>query len=61
MSMTKTVNELAKDITYMIKEKQVCYVKLDDKQTFELTEERLRNLIQKRLLNLFEEINPPVD
>ena len=61
MSMTKTVNELAKAITYMIKDKQVCYVKLDDKQTFELTEERLRNLIQKRLLNLFEEINPPVD
>tara|TARA_Y100000356_G_scaffold134882_1_gene145486 strand:+ start:4946 stop:5125 length:180 start_codon:yes stop_codon:yes gene_type:complete len=59
--MTKTVNELAKDITYMIKEKQVCHVKLNDKQTFELTEERLRNLIQKRLLNLFEEINPPVD
>lgn len=61
MSMTKTVNELAKDITYMIKEKQVCHAKLNDKQTFELTEERLRNLIQKRLLNLFEEINPPVD
>ena len=59
--MTKTVNELAKDITYMIKEKQVCHAKLNDKQTFELTEERLRNLIQKRLLNLFEEINPPVD
>ena len=61
MSMTKTVNELAKDITYMIKEKQVCYVKLNDKQTFELTEERLRNLILKRLLNLFVEIIPPVD
>ena len=61
MSMTNTVNELAKDITYMIKEKQVCHAKLNDKQTFELTEERLRNLIQKRLLNLFEEINPPVD
>ena len=53
MSMTKTVNELAKDITYMIKEKQVCYIKLNDKQTFELTEERLRNLIQKRLLNIY--------
>tara|TARA_B100000424_G_scaffold216981_1_gene175078 strand:+ start:603 stop:839 length:237 start_codon:yes stop_codon:yes gene_type:complete len=61
MSMTKTVNELAKDITYMIKERQVCHVKLNDKQTFELTEERLRNLIQKRLLNMFEDINPPVD
>lgn len=61
MSMTKTVNELAKDVIYMIKEKQVCHAKLNDKQTFELTEERLRNLIQKRLLNLFEEINPPVD
>ncbi len=61
MSMTKTVNELAKDITYMIKEKEVCHAKLSDKQTFELTEERLRNLIQKRLLNMFEEINPPVD
>lgn len=61
MSMTKTVNELARDIAYMIKEKQVCYIKLNDKQTFELTEERLRNLIQKRLLNMFEELNPPVD
>ena len=61
MSMTKTVYELAKDITYMIKEKEVCHAKLTDKQTFELTEERLRNLIQKRLLNMFEEINPPVD
>tara|TARA_R100000353_G_scaffold16219_2_gene15609 strand:- start:1151 stop:1336 length:186 start_codon:yes stop_codon:yes gene_type:complete len=61
MSMTKTVNELARDIAYMIKEKQVCYMKLNDKQTFELTEERLRNLIQKRLLNMFEELNPPVD
>jgi|TARA_R100001460_G_scaffold47515_2_gene85319 hypothetical protein len=61
MSMTKTVNELAKDIAYMIKERQVCHVKLNDKQTFELTEERLRNLIQKRLLNMFEDINPPVD
>tara|TARA_R100000426_G_scaffold87117_2_gene70432 strand:+ start:762 stop:941 length:180 start_codon:yes stop_codon:yes gene_type:complete len=59
--MTKTVNELARDIAYMIKEKQVCYMKLNDKQTFELTEERLRNLIQKRLLNMFEELNPPVD
>ena len=61
MSMTKTVNELARDIAYMIKEKQVCYIKLNDKQIFELTEERLRNLIQKRLLNMFEELNPPVD
>lgn len=61
MSMTKTVNELAKDITYMIKEKQLCHVKLNDKQTFELTEERLRNLIQKRLLNMFEDLHPPVD
>ena len=61
MSMTKTVNELARDIAYMIKEKQVCYIKLNDIQTFELTEERLRNLIQKRLLNMFEELNPPVD
>ena len=61
MSMTKTINELAKDITYMIKQKEICHAKLNDKQTFELTEERLRNLIQKRLLNLFEELNPPVD
>jgi hypothetical protein len=61
MSMTKTINDLAKDITYMIKEKQLCHVKLNDKQTFELTEERLRNLIQKRLLNMIEELYPPVD
>ena len=56
MSMTKTVNELARDITYLIKERQLCYVKLNDKQTFELTEERFRNLIQKRLLNMIEEL-----
>jgi molybdopterin-guanine dinucleotide biosynthesis protein A len=61
MSMTKTVNELARDITYLIKERQLCYVKLNDKQTFELTEERFRNLIQKRLLNMIEELYPPVD
>tara|TARA_Y100000114_G_C11709784_1_gene302854 strand:- start:624 stop:860 length:237 start_codon:yes stop_codon:yes gene_type:complete len=61
MSMTKTVNELARDITYLIKERQLCYVKLKDKQTFELTEERFRNLIQKRLLNMIEELYPPVD
>ena len=61
MSMTKTVNELARDITYLIKERQLCYVKLNDKQTFELTEERFRNLIQKRLLNMNEELYPPVD
>lgn len=59
--MTKTVNELARDITYLIKERQLCYVKLNDKQTFELTEERFRNLIQKRLLNMIEELYPPVD
>ena len=59
--MTKTVNELARDITYLIKESQLCYVKLNDKQTFELTEERFRNLIQKRLLNMIEELYPPVD
>ena len=47
MSMTKTVNELAKDITYMIKEKQVCHVKLSDKQTFELTEEMFESLRKK--------------
>ena len=61
MSMTKTVNELARDITYLIKERQLCYVKLNDKQTFELTEERFRNLIQKRLLNMIGELYPPVD
>ena len=61
MSMTKTVIELARDITYLIKERQLCYVKLNDKQTFELTEERFRNLIQKRLLNMIEELYPPVD
>ena len=61
MSMSKTVNELARDITYLIKERQLCYVKLNDKQTFELTEERFRNLIQKRLLNMIEELYPPVD
>ena len=59
--MTKTVNELARDITYLIKERQLCYVKLNDKQTFELTEERFRNLIQKRLLNMIEELYPPLD
>ena len=30
MSMTKTVNELARDITYLIKERQLCYLKLND-------------------------------
>ena len=59
--MTKTVHELARDITYLIKERQLCYVKLNDKQTFELTEERFSKLIQKRLLNMIEELYPPVD
>ena len=59
--MTKYVNDLAKDIMWAIKEQRVCHAKLEDKQNFEMTQEKLRNVIQKRLLNLFEELNPPVD
>tara|TARA_R110002050_G_scaffold265719_1_gene406910 strand:- start:300 stop:491 length:192 start_codon:yes stop_codon:yes gene_type:complete len=57
--MTNFVNELAKDIMFTVKAESICHAKLNDKQQFDLTEEKFKNLLQKRLLTLFEEINPP--
>ena len=57
--ITNFVNELAKDIMFTVKSENICHAKLNDKQQFDLTEEKFKNLLQKRLLALFEELNPP--
>ena len=57
--MTNFVNELAKDIMFTVKSENICHAKLNDKQLFDITEEKFKNLLQKRLLALFEELNPP--
>jgi|TARA_R110002073_G_scaffold56011_1_gene143020 hypothetical protein len=57
--ITNFVNELAKDIMFTVASENICHAKLNDKQLFDLTEEKFKNLLQKRLLTLFEELNPP--
>jgi len=57
--MTNFVNALAKDIMFTVTSENICHAKLNDKQQFDLTEEKFKNLLQKRLLTLFEELNPP--
>ncbi len=57
--MTNFVNKLAKDIMFTVKSENICHAKLNDKQQFDLAEEKFKNLLQKRLLTLFEELNPP--
>jgi hypothetical protein len=57
--MTNFVNALAKDIMFTVKSENICHAKLNDKQQFDLAEEKFKNLLQKRLLTLFEELNPP--
>ena len=57
--MTNFVNALAKDIMFAVRSENICHAKLNDKQLFDLTEEKFKNLLQKRLLTLFEELNPP--
>jgi len=57
--ITNFVNELAKDIMFTVASENICHAKLNDKQQFDLTEEKFKNLLQKRLLDLFEELSPP--
>lgn len=57
--MTNFVNALAKDIMFTVRSENICHAKLNDKQQFDLAEEKFKNLLQKRLLTLFEELNPP--
>ncbi len=57
--MTNFVNALAKDIMFTVKSENICHAKLNDKQQFDLAEEKFKNLLQKRLLTLFEVLNPP--
>ena len=57
--MTNFVNALAKDIMFAVRSENICHAKLNDKQQFDLAEEKIKNLVQKRLLTLFEELNPP--
>ena len=57
--ITNFVNALAKDIMFTVASENICHAKLNDKQLFDLTEEKFKNLLQKRLLTLFEELNPP--
>ena len=48
--ITNFVNELAKDIMFTVASENICHAKLNDKQLFDLTEEKFKNLLQKRLL-----------
>ena len=55
--ITNYINELTNDIMFTVSSEKICHAKLNDKQQFELTEEKFKNLLQKRLLTLFEELN----
>ena len=57
--MTNFVNALAKDIMFAVRSENICHAKLNNKQQYDLAEEKIKNLVQKRLLTLFEELNPP--
>ena len=50
--MTNFVNTLAKDIMFTVTSENICHAKLNDKQLFDITEEKFKNLLQKRLLAL---------
>jgi hypothetical protein len=57
--ITNFVNEVAKDIMFTVASENICHAKLNDKELFDLTEEKFKNLLQRRLLTLFEKLNPP--
>ena len=57
--MTNFVNALAKDIMFTVTSENICHAKLNNKQQYDLAQEKIKNLVQKRLLTLFEELNPP--
>ena len=46
--MTNFVNKLAKDIMFTVNSEKICHAKLNDKQLFDITEEKFKNLLQKR-------------
>ena len=52
--MTNFVNALAKDIMFADRSENICHAKLNDKQQYDLAQEKIKNLVQKRLLTLFE-------
>ena len=57
--MTNFVNALAKDIMFAVRSENICHAILNDKQQYDLAQEKIKNLVQKRLLTLFEELNTP--